>query len=43
MFVDDGLIKQVFIEPDVRGNPPGVGVEVSDADIMLAYLRKVLG
>jgi peroxiredoxin len=28
MFVDDGVIKQLFAEPNVRDNPPGVGVEV---------------
>jgi thioredoxin-dependent peroxiredoxin len=39
MFVDDGVIKQMFAEPNVRDNPPGVGVEVSDADTMLKWLR----
>jgi peroxiredoxin len=39
MFVDDGVIKQVFAEPDVRDNPAGVGVQVSDAETMLAWLK----
>ena len=39
MLVDDGEIKKMFIEPDVRDNPPGVGVSVSDAGTMLTYLR----
>ena len=39
MFVDDGVIKQMFAEPNVRDNPPGVGVEVSDAETMLKWLR----
>jgi thioredoxin-dependent peroxiredoxin len=39
MFVDDGVIKQLFAEPNVRDNPPGVGVEVSDAETMLKWLR----
>jgi thioredoxin-dependent peroxiredoxin len=39
MLVDDGVIQKMFVEPDVRDNPPGVGVAVSDADTMLAYLK----
>lgn len=34
MFVDDGVIKKMFVEPDVEGDP----FEVSDADTMLKYL-----
>ncbi len=34
MFVDDGVIKKMFIEPNVPGDP----FEVSDADTMLNYL-----
>lgn len=34
MFVDDGVIKKMFIEPDKEGDP----FEVSDADTMLRYL-----
>ena len=39
MFVDDGVIKQLFAEPGVRDNPAGVGVQVSDAETMLAWLK----
>jgi peroxiredoxin len=39
MLVEDGVIKTMFVEPDVRDNPPGVGVAVSDADTMLAFLK----
>jgi glutaredoxin-like protein len=34
MFVDDGVIKKMFIEPEKDGDP----YEVSDADTMLRYL-----
>ncbi|MBO6825070.1 MAG: glutathione peroxidase [Sneathiella sp.] len=34
MYVDDGAIKKMFIEPEVEGDP----FEVSDADTMLKYL-----
>jgi len=34
MFVDDGIIKKMFIEPEVAGDP----FEISDADTMLKYL-----
>ncbi len=34
MFVDDGVIKKMFIEPEKDGDP----FEVSDADTMLKYL-----
>jgi glutaredoxin len=42
MFVNDGVIEKMFIEPDVPGDP----FEVSDADTMLEYLapgRKEIG
>jgi thioredoxin-dependent peroxiredoxin len=39
MFVDDGVIRKIFAEPDIRDNPPGVGVTVSGAETMLAYLE----
>jgi glutaredoxin-like protein len=35
MFVNDGVIEKMFIEPDVPGDP----FEVSDADTMLKYLQ----
>ncbi|MDP9150604.1 MAG: glutathione peroxidase [Myxococcota bacterium] len=34
MLVENGVIKKMFIEPDVEGDP----FQVSDADTMLAYL-----
>jgi glutaredoxin-like protein len=34
MLVEDGVIKKMFIEPDVEGDP----FQVSDADTMLKYL-----
>lgn len=39
MLTEDGVIKKVFVEPDIRDNPTGVGVEFSDADTMLACLE----
>jgi thioredoxin-dependent peroxiredoxin len=39
MFVENGVIRRMFIERDVQDNPPGVGVEVSDAETMLDYLK----
>lgn len=39
MFVDDGHIRQMFIEPGISDNPPGVPVEVSGVETMLDYLR----
>jgi peroxiredoxin len=39
MLVEDGIIQKVFAERDIRDNPTGIGVEVSDADTMLAYLE----
>jgi glutaredoxin-like protein len=35
MFVNDGVVEKMFIEPDVPGDP----FEVSDADTMMKYLR----
>jgi hypothetical protein len=32
-----------FIEDNIRDNPPGVGLEISDADTMLAYLKNLEG
>lgn len=40
MLVEDGVIVQLFAEPDLRDNPPGVPVTVSDAATMLDYLRQ---
>jgi thioredoxin-dependent peroxiredoxin len=42
MYVDDGVIRQVFDEPGIRDNPDGVGVTVSGAETMLGYLRSIL-
>ncbi|WP_099865338.1 peroxiredoxin [Pararhizobium haloflavum] len=39
MHVVDGEIRRLFVEPGFRDNPPGVGVEVSDAQTMLGYLK----
>lgn len=38
MHVKDRLIRKLFVEPGFRDEPPDVGLEVSDADTMLAYL-----
>lgn len=40
MLVEDGAIVRMFIEPGVRDEPEGVGVTVSDAGTMLAFLRE---
>ncbi len=40
MLVEDGAIAALFAEPDLRDNPPGVGVSVSGAETMLAHLRE---
>ena len=40
MYVNDSAIEQLFAEPEVRDNPDGVGVTVSDAETMLAWLRR---
>ncbi len=39
MYVNDGMIERMFVEPDVRDNPDGVGLTVSDAETMLDWLR----
>jgi thioredoxin-dependent peroxiredoxin len=39
MVVNDGAIERLFAEPDIRDNPDGVGVTVSDAQTMIAYLQ----
>lgn len=39
MHVTDGTIRKLFVEPGFRDEPTGVGVEVSDADTMLDYLK----
>jgi peroxiredoxin (alkyl hydroperoxide reductase subunit C) len=39
MFVDDGEIKQMFVEPGFEDNCPTDPFTVSDADTMLAYLK----
>ncbi len=39
MFVDDGEIKKMFIEPEYEDNCPLDPFEVSDADTMLAWIK----
>lgn len=39
MLVEDHKIGKLFIEPDLKDNPPGVPLEVSGAETMLSYLR----
>jgi peroxiredoxin len=39
MHVKDRTILKMFAEPGFRDDPPGVGVEVSNAETMLAYLK----
>lgn len=39
MYVEDGEIKKLFIEPGFSDNCPDDPFEVSDADTMLAHLR----
>lgn len=39
MYVEDGTIKQMFIEPEFGDNCPTDPFEVSDADTMLTYLK----
>ncbi|MGK7888720.1 MAG: peroxiredoxin [Leptolyngbyaceae cyanobacterium] len=39
MFVNDGAIEKMFVEPDFGDNCPTDPFEVSDADTMLAYLK----
>ncbi|WP_062111481.1 peroxiredoxin [Aureimonas sp. AU40] len=40
MLVEDGAIVKLFAEPGVRDEPEGVGVNLSDASTMLAFLRE---
>ena len=42
MFVDDGVIEKMFVEPEFDDNCPTDPFEVSDADTMLAYLKEHL-
>lgn len=39
MHVEDRVIRRMFVEPGFADNPPGVPVEVSGADTMVAYLE----
>lgn len=39
MYVEDGTIKKMFVEPDFSDNCPTDPLEVSDAETMVAYLR----
>ena len=43
MHVKNRLVQKLFVEPGFRDEPPGVGLEVSDADTMLAYLSTANG
>jgi len=40
MYVEDGEIKKMFIEPGFMDNCPDDPFEVSDADTMLTYLKE---
>jgi thioredoxin-dependent peroxiredoxin len=40
MFVNDGIIEKMFVEPEYGDNCPTDPFEVSDADTMLAYLKE---
>jgi len=40
MYVEDGVIKKMFIEPGFSDDCPDDPFEVSDAGTMLNYLRK---
>ena len=40
MLVEDGAIRTMFVEPGLRDHPPGVPLQVSDAETMLEHLRK---
>ena len=40
MYVEDGVIKKMFIEPGFGDNCPTDPFEVSDAQTMLAYLKE---
>jgi peroxiredoxin len=39
MLVTDGTIEKLFSEPGYKDNPPGVALDVSSAENMLAYLK----
>jgi len=39
MYVEDGVIEKIFVEPGFADNAPDDPFEVSDADTMLAYLK----
>ncbi len=39
MYVEDGVIKKMFVEPGMMDNCPDDPFEVSDVDTMLAYLK----
>lgn len=39
MYVEDGEVKKLFIEPGLSDNCPDDPFEVSDAETMLAYLK----
>lgn len=41
MLVEDREIVKMFIEPGFRDEPPGVPVDVSNAETMLEYLQNV--
>lgn len=40
MYVDDGVIKKMFVEPEFSDNCPNDPFEISDADTMLSYLKE---
>lgn len=42
MYVEDGIIKKMFIEPGMSDNCADDPLEVSDADTMLDYLKSSL-
>ena len=39
MYVVNGEIQKLFAEPGFQDNPPGVPLQVSDAETILAYLK----
>lgn len=41
MYVEDGIIKKMFIEPGISDNCPIDPFEVSDAETMVSYLKSV--
>lgn len=42
MYVEDGVIKKMFVEPGFTDNCPTDPFEVSDADTMLDYLHSII-